>query len=429
MKKNLKIMSAVGLASVGLISVAVLSGCTTTEDPDTTTSGGGSTSSLSLTVSGPASQASWLSSVLADYNTQREAEGLETIDFELVTHGEDAVDTEITDWTSGPDVYAYASDKIMGLYQAGALAVVPDEYVEMISDTMNEAALDAVTFAGQVVSYPYAGDNGYFLYYNKELIDLEDCATIEGLLDKAAELGMNVAYPLETAFYSAGALFTYGASYSLTVDAAGIVTNIDADFDSDAGIMAGLAILQIVTHDAYQETQAAPTAANGVVACVDGSWNASTYEAAMGEGYAATKLPTVTVSYNGDTQTTTLGSFLGYKNYGVNPQRSSGDAERLALAHEVAAYLCSEEVQESRFDNFQTAPTNTNVAALEKVQTNVSVMAINEQAVYATPQTAVPANIWSAPQELVANIKDGSVTEENIAEAMVTLNNSIKASQ
>lgn len=442
MKKNFKVLTVLGLAALTVGTTAVLASCTT-DDPTSTTGGDGTTETTSgttttseytategdLVVSGPAAQLEWLQETLGEFNDAREAEGLAKINFGFETHGEDKIDSEVGDWTRGPDVYAYASDKIMPLYQKGALAEVPTEGVDMINNEMTEASLDAVTFANKVVSYPYAGDNGYFLYYNKDLITLEDTATIEGLLDKAVELNKKVAYPLNTPFYSAGALFTFGAGYTLTVDEAGMVTSIVSNFDEEPGVLAGIAIYNIMTHAGYQETQAAPTEENGLIACVDGSWNASTYQAAMGDSYAATKLPTVTVEYNGETHTENLGSYLGYKNYGVNPLRSAGDADRLALAHEVAMYLSSEAVQESRFDAFQTAPTNTTVAALEKVVNNVAVKAINEQSEFATPQTAVPAAIWNAPQVFTQGIIDKGVTLENIETHLQILNDAIEASK
>lgn len=442
MKKNFKVLTVLGLAALTVGTTAVLASCTT-DNPTSTTGGDGTTEPTSgttttseytategdLVVSGPATQLEWLQETLGEFNDAREAEGLAKINFGFETHGEDKVDSEVGDWTRGPDVYAYASDKIMPLYQKGALAEVPTEGIDMINAEMTEASLDAVTFANKVVSYPYAGDNGYFLYYNKDLITLEDTATIEGLLNKAVELNKKVAYPLNTPFYSAGALFTFGAGYTLTVDESGMVTSVASNFDEEAGILAGIAIYNIMTHAGYQETQAAPTEENGLIACVDGSWNAATYQAAMGDAYAATKLPTVTVEYNGETHTENLGSYLGYKNYGVNPLRSAGDADRLALAHEVAMYLSSEAVQESRFDAFQTAPTNTTVAALDKVVNNVAVKAINEQSEFATPQTAVPAAIWNAPQTFTQGIINNEVTLENIETHLQILNDAIEASK
>lgn len=418
MKKNFKLFA---VSAAVLLSAGALASC----------GEGGSGPSYTdeysgkLTYSGPESQEKWVRQVAADYNAERKAQGIPEIKFEFAQHGEDKVDSEVTDWSTGPDVYAFASDKVMPLFQAGALATISGIYKDSINNTMTDAAIEASQFAGRTVSYPYAGDNGYFLFYNKSLVTAEDCATIEGLMNKAASLKMGVAYPLNTAFYSAGALFTYGAGYDINVDDSGKVQSIEATFNTAEGLKAGKAIYQIMKHSAYVETQAAPIAANNLVACIDGSWNVSAYQTAMGDDFACMKLPTVTV----DGETKNLSSYLGYKMLGVNPLVSAGDTQRLLAAHNFARYLSSKEVQEKRFDTFGIAPTNKEVFALDKVTSSAAIKAIGDQAKYAVPQTAVPGNIWSAPQTFTQGIIDGTITLDNMAAALETLNASIEASK
>ena len=418
MKKNFKLFA---VSAAVLLTAGALASC----------GEGGSGPSYTdeysgtLTYSGPESQEKWVRQVAADYNAERKAQGIPEIKFEFVQHGEDKVDSEVTDWSTGPDVYAFASDKVMPLFQAGALATISGIYKDSINNTMTDAAITASQFAGRTVSYPYAGDNGYFLFYNKSLVTAEDCATIEGLMNKAASLNMGVAYPMNTAFYSAGALFTYGAGYDINVDDSGKVQSIEATFNTEAGLKAGKAIYQIMKHSAYVEKQAAPIAANKLVACIDGSWNVSAYQTAMGADFACMKLPTVTV----DGETKNLSSYLGYKMLGVNPLVSAGDTQRLLAAHNFARYLSSKEVQEKRFDTFGIAPTNKEVSVLDKVTSSEAIKAIGDQAKYAVPQTAVPGNIWTAPQTFTQGIIDGTVTLDNMAAALETLNASIEASK
>ena len=127
--------------------------------------------------------------------------------------------------------------------------------------------------------------------------------------------------------------------------------------------------------------------------------------------------------------TKNLFGFLGYKLYGVNPQASSGNNERLLAAHYFAEYLISEEVQELRFDMLGILPTNTNVMALDKVKNHDVYKAISAQKPFTIAQTAVPANIWTAPVTLVTGIKNKDVTEANIEQAMKTFNDNIEASK
>ena len=81
------------------------------------------------------------------------------------------------------------------------MSEVPEDYLPQI-EAMGPGAAGAAKFAGKTLAYPYDGGNGYFLYYNKNLLKAEDVSSIEGLLAKATTLGMKVAYPLETAYYS-----------------------------------------------------------------------------------------------------------------------------------------------------------------------------------------------------------------------------------
>lgn len=418
------------LLSASLLVVGVGAGLVSCDDVE-----------MTIVYSGPASQETWVRKVAEEYledrNAEREAEGLGKLGIEFVQHGEDAVDSEVTDWTTGPDVYAFASDKILTLYQAGALAQITGSYASFIEDTMTEEAIEAVTFANGYYAYPYAGDNGYYLFYDAGLLTEDDVQDMTTLMNYAATNGYTVAYPLNTAYYSAGALFTFGAGYTLEISDTGTVTSIEATFDTEEGLLAGAAIYNIMTHSAYQETQEAPLASagtNSVVACVDGSWNASTYKEQMGDNFACTKLPSVTVSLTGTsygdiTGTANLSSYLGYKMLGVNPQVSSGDSQRLLEAHLFAEYLASYDVQSSRFDEFGTAPTNATLATEEKVTSDPAIVAISEQATYAVAQTAVPGNIWTAPSTFTQGIKDGTITLENMEAALETLNASIEASE
>ena len=244
---------------------------------------------------------------------------------------------------------------------------------------------------------------------------------------------MKVAYPLETAYYSMGLLFTFGADWQFTTNSQGAVTKITADFDGDKGIKAGKALVNIMTNSAWQNSQGAPTGKDStvgegeaavttkIVACVDGTWNAAQYKKAMGDAYACTKLPTVTV----DGETKNLSSFLGYKLFGVNPQTSSGDATRLSICHALANYLVGKDAQDARFDARTIVPTNREVLALDKVQAMEHIAAIGEQAQYAHAQGALPDTTWTAPTDLSAAVKDKKMTVDNVGTYMANFNTAI----
>ena len=421
MKKNFK-LAAFAVLGASVFALAACGGTNPNPTPDyeaTYTEYSGT-----IAVSGPAEQAEWLSTRLNRLNELRVENGVSEINFDIRSISEGNVDSEVADWSTGPDVYAYASDKVANLYQKGALAEIRGDYKKFITSTMDAGAVEASQFAGKTLAYPYAGDNGYFLMYDSSRVSANDVASFDNLFAKAKSLGEKVAYPLETSFFSAGALFTYGARFNASYTETGSLDEITADFNTEKGIKAGKAIYNIVTNESWSNTEAFPTAANKVTAVVTGSWNVTTYKAAVeaaGGTFACAPIPTVTV--DGDTRN--VGSFLGYKLYGVNPQASAGDTTRLAVAHEVAIFLAGEETQKARYDAFSVAPTNSNVKALPAVQNTPHIKAIAEQAKYSVPQGAVPAGVWSAPEVFVKGIEAGTITLENLQAALETLNNTI----
>ena len=435
MKKNLKLFT---IGAAMLLSLGALVSCggntdkpvdpdtpNTPDDPDTpdkpdTPSG----TTVELVFSGPADSREFYNEVFAKFKAAKAAEGdKNTYNITYVEFGEDKVDSLVTDWKSAaaPDVYCYASDKILPLYQKGALAELGGAYKTFVTTANNQVNVDLATFNGKVLAYPYDGSNTYFLYYDKSVFTTAP-KTWEEVFAKAAETNKKFAYPLKTGFYSGALVTSFGAGWEMTLDNSGKVTEISADFDTDKGIKAGKAMLKIMKDKSFQNDQAAPTDTNKLVACVDGSWNLATYKEAMGENFGYTIMPTITI----DNETVITKSFLGGKLLGVNPLKGGDD--RLVAAHELAQFVTSEDMQLFRFEEKGTLPTN--IEALKTSEIASSEMAQIIDATNAADgylaQGALPAGIWSAPETLAASIDDGSTTEANINTAMEVLNTTIE---
>ncbi|MDE7264932.1 MAG: extracellular solute-binding protein, partial [Clostridia bacterium] len=148
-------------------------------------------------------------------------------------------------------------------------------------------------------------------------------------------------------------------------------------------------------------------------ACISGTWNAPIMSEKLGENYGATKLPTFHSSLT-DTDYQ-MGSLSGYKLFGVNP-----NTKYTAKAHQLAAFLTGEEMQELRFDELQTGPSNLNVAALDKVKQDVAQAAVAAQAPFATLQGCYTDSYWNPMKQLGADIYGakeikGSITSDSMA--------------
>ncbi len=357
----------------------------------------------------------------------KQINGYSNISFNYLQYSESDIDTSVTDWSSSsaPDVYAFASDRILALAKLGALAQVPSIISTTLKTEISTRAIEAGSLGDQMYGYPYSGDNGYFLYYNSDYVSATQATTIEGILEACRVSGLKFAYPLGEAFYSMAFLSTFGASYKVTMNEDfNDISDISATYNTTAGLTAAKGLKELITDENVlvgdSSIIASPSAANGIGAIVGGSWKYAEFEKAIGANkLVATKLPTITI----DGQTETINSFLAYKLYGVNPLVSSTDSDRLAFDHALAEYLVSAAAQEARFDEFNTAPTNAYVSSFNKVTSEQYIKAIIDQSPFAIPQTIVPDGLWEAPSSLYQGIRDGSIsTDTELEESLKALN-------
>ena len=358
------------------------------------------------------------------------ANGYNKVTIKMYEVGEDAA-KDIADFTSteAPDVYGYASDQSGDLYKKGALAEVPSKFAAQMVTDMGEDAANAGKLGDSYYGYPYAGDNGYFLYYNKDVVSDEQAKTVDTLIAACAAQNLKFGYALDTdsTFFSIGTFMTFGARYKVSFNQDGTFKSATSDFDSEKGIMGAKAVNQLLRNANVDTTHAgarnkAPIAGNGFGAVVEGSWNYAAFSEALGDKMGVTKLPTITV----EGKTANLSSFLGYKLLGVNPKKSAGNTERLSLIHQLANYLVSAKVQEARFDTLNTVPTQKSVKAMDKVQSNGLVKALAAQGEFAVAQTVTPGNIWSGAQTAVESLR---VENPDYATIMKTYADSIAASK
>lgn len=367
-----------------------------------------------IVVGSPSGQKTWVETKVNEFLREQHLDTKYTVSmYEL---GEGDVNSKVTDWTAGPDIYAYASDQTLGLVGKGALAKVPETYANAMKTALGNEAMAAAKVGTSYYGYPYAGDNGYFLYYNKSVFT--DATKLEKLTDVVSVCqaqGLKLSYKLADTFFSTGLMFSFGARYNVELSAdAKSIEAITADFNTEKGVKAIKAMKDIINNtgiDTTKEGQKAPTVANGLGACVDGGWNASNYKEALGEDYGCCKLPTVTV---GD-ETVNLGSFLGYKLYGVNPSRTGTTTEKLSDLHKLANFLISKDVQEKRFDDLTIVPTNAEVKAMSKVQNTPHVKALADQSAFAVAQTIVPGHVWDETSNPYASLlANPTATDEEI---------------
>lgn len=328
-----------------------------------------------------------------------------------------ARETVLTDMEAAADVYAFASDQLYDLVKAGALQSIDEmndalvaytgKGVEDIKLANTSGSIEAATINGTLYGFPMTADNGYFLYYDTSLISPEEAQSWDTLLDAAHESGKKVGMTLSSGWYNAS--FFYGAGFETGLKEDG-TTAIDFNGTADySGVQVVQSMLNIAKHPAFMAIAdgdiANQIAGGSLGAVISGTWDAAAAQAAFGEGYAATKLPTFTCGGEQVQQ----GSVAGYKLVGVNAY-----SENAGWAALLADWITNEANQTIRFETREIGPSNVNVAASEAVQSNVAIAALNQQNEYGRVQI-VSGNYWDPMATLGQMIAEGTLKVEDEA--------------
>lgn len=345
-----------------------------------------------------------------------------------------AKDTVLTDIEAAADVYAFASDQIYDLVNAGALAnlneydeafqAVAGKSIEDVKAANSASSVEAATVNDSLYAFPMAGDNSYFLYYDSSVVSPEDAASWDTLLAAADKAGKKVGMTLASGWYNAG--FFYGAGFTTGLNEDG-TTAMDWNGTSASGIK-GVdvvkSMLNIAGNSAFQAIAdgdiSNQIAAGGLCAVISGTWDAAAVQDVFGDGYAATKLPTFTV---GEEQVQ-MGSAFGYKFVGVNAY-----AENIGWAAVLAEFLTNEDAQTARFDARQIGPTNLNAVESDAVKANLAITAVIEQSEFGVIQK-VGGKYWDPSATFGENIAQGKIPADDeaaIQDALDTLVDGVTA--
>ena len=340
------------------------------------------------------------------------------------------------DPSAAADVYAYSNDQLIPLIRVGGLAELGGKFLETVksensAESVASGSVGYGTAGEKVYGYPYASDNGYFMFYDKSVVTDEQAQTLETIIDACSTAGKKIGWALDTPWYTAGWFFTFGCDYSVEYDSKFSETSVTIDFDGENGVKASKAMAKLTSatfkNDSTKKVFAGKNTSNSTIidgfsdhsmaVAVSGTWNANKIQQLLGVNYGVCKLPTVTV----DGETKQMKSFKGYKLYGVNPH-----SKDIVEAHKIAAFLSSEAMQQTRFEKHLVGPTNTAVANTPAVVQNSAIQTIIAQNEYAREQTSVPSNFWEPLKGYALNIIDGLANEANYQERLTLAVNKIR---
>ncbi|MDE7329810.1 MAG: extracellular solute-binding protein [Clostridia bacterium] len=325
------------------------------------------------------------------------------------------------DASAAADVYCYSNDQLVPLLRVGALARLGGEKLAAVkannsAESVKAGSINYGKETEMVYGYPYASDNGYFMFYDKSVLSETDVTSLDTIIEKCEAAGKKIAWALDVPWYTAGWFFTFGCTYNVEYDYnqnyKESVVELNG-FDGEAGIKASKAMAQLADSSAFagkgtdNNTITTGFSTGTTAVAVTGTWLAKSIQQSLGDNYGVCELPSVTV----DGETVHLASFTGYKLIGVNAHSSN-----LPEAHALAAFLSGESMQKVRFEKHLIGPTNTVVANLDAVKNDPTIKALNAQTAHAVEQTSVPSNFWEPLKSYGLNIMDKLVDETGSGE-------------
>lgn len=367
---------------------------------------------LELTVWGSAAQQETLKQMVAKFE---EANSETKYNIKVGICEEDmAVSNIAPDPSAAADVFCYSNDQLVPLLRVGALAKLGGIFLDNVKTENSEDSVASGSIAygtadEKVYGYPYASDNGYFMFYDKSVITDEQVGSLESIISVCETKNKKIAWAVDVPWYTAGWFFAFGCDYSVEYDYNDNYKekNIEISLNNEGGINACKAMSKLTSSKAFSgkstdnEKIITGFTTKSTAVAVSGTWNAPQIKKILGENYGVCKLPTVNV--NG--QDVQLSSFKGYKLFGVNPH--SGD--KIVEAHKLAAFLSSEAMQAERFEKYMVGPTNN--AAANAVKDDATFAALNAQKQFAKDQTSVPSSFWEPLKGVGLNIIDGLLSE------------------
>ena len=339
--------------------------------------------------------------LIRDFEAAEGVKIAETI--ETVSEAE-AATKMLTDVDQGADIYSFAQDQFARLVQGGALAKLGAGAAATVKADNDAGSVAAVTSGSDLYAYPMTSDNGYFMYYDKSVINEEHLNSLEDLIADCEAAGRKFSFEMQTsAWYLASFFFGTGCHSEWTVNNKGKFIAYDDDFNSEKGLIAVKGMKKLVDSTAHVSSSSVDdfVAATPSAIVVSGTWAYNDALKNLGENLGAAKLPSFTV----DGETYQLGSYSGYKLIGVKPHE---DVQMASLCNKLALWLTNASAQEQRFDAVAWGPSNKSVQAMEKVAANPALAALAAQSPFSTPQGQIHGSWWDLAKVIGTDVKDAA---------------------
>ena len=350
------------------------------------------------------------------------------VEFELGTCGEgDAYGQVSKDVEGAADVYSFANDQLYNLINVGALAQIGGENKTFVEQNNVQSTVDAAkNLKGELYAYPMSADNGYFLYYNSDVVtNYNEKTSFAEVAEQCAAKNKKFVVPMGDSWYGYGMFAGFGAKYEVKYDDKGKESQITCDYNKEKGLKTGNFMIDLANTEGFQYADGGSSGDKAVVlndyisknidnigAVIVGTWKYN--EISEHWGAEKTKCTYMPLMDKNDS-TSRMRSFVGGKMIGVNKT-----SKNLKIAHDFAKYITSTACQLTRFEKLSVGPSNLQAMEDEKVKANVALNGLAEQVSKAgDAQINVPSTFWTAVQNFGASVGfTKEITKDNLQEKL-----------
>lgn len=329
--------------------------------------------------------------------------------------GEDkAQESVLKDVGAAADVFFYASDQVVSLVEAGAVARLGGETEAYVKENTAESVLATAMVEDGLYGIPFT-HNTFFMFYDKTLLDENDITSIESIMAKETADDVYNFYFESSGGWKLGAWY-YGAGLSVFgEDGSDLAAGVD--WNNETGVAVTNYLIDLINNPkcAYDGEIAVSELieSHRLGAWFDGAWNYDMYKEVLGDDLGIAVIPTYTL----DGTEYQLKGFYGSKCIGVNAQ-----SQNMAAAVAFAAFLGNEENQLLRFEKSAQIPANVNAGANEAVTSDELAAVIVEEANTASvaqPASSVfSARYWTYANAIPTEIRSGELNKDNVQAKM-----------
>ena len=354
--------------------------------------------------------------IMADQQAQFAAEHPEwNITWTTEIVGEDNCKTELLkDVDAGADVFFFASDQLIEMVDAGAIARLGGSAEQMVKDEIAESVRATVMVGDATYAIPFT-HNTFYMFYDKTLLSEDDVTSLEKIMAKNTADNVYNFYFESSGGWKLGAYY-YGAG--LTVfGPEGNDLSVGCNWNSDTGVAVTEYLIDLINNPkcAYDGEISVTELIEDhrLGAWFDGSWNAAQYSDILGDDLGLAIIPT----FNPDGNDYQMKGFYSSKAIGVNAH-----TKNMAAAVAFATFLANEEQQTVRFERSQQTPANIKAASAESVLADPLTMVLieesNNASVMQPTHSVFSTRYWTYANAIPTEIRSGVLNKNNVKEKL-----------